>query len=118
MPLDKDPDSRLVYSTAQGSICPRCAKPAAQCECRKIKKAAVPEGDGIARLLYEKGRKGKGMTLITGLPLSEDGLLVLARKLKQRFAAGGSVKGRIIELQGDHRQQAAQVLRALGYTVK
>jgi translation initiation factor 1 len=79
----------------------------------------VYKSDGIARLYYEtKGRKGKGMTLITGLPLSQDRLLDLAKKLKQRFATGGSVKDNIIELQGDHRKQAAQELRTLGYIVK
>lgn len=71
------------------------------------------------RLTYEtKGRKGKGMTLITGLPLSEAGLLDLAKKFKQGFGTGGSVKERVIELQGDHREQSAQELRKLGYLVK
>ncbi len=64
---------------------------------------------GVARLSYEaKGRKGKGMTLITGLSLSEAGLLALAKKLKQCFGTGGSMKDYAIELQGDHRQQAAR----------
>lgn len=71
---------------------------------------------GVVSLRYEtKGRKGKGMTLITGLPLSETGLLDLAKKLKQRFGTGGSVKDYIIELQGDHRDAAEQELRRLGY---
>jgi translation initiation factor 1 len=79
----------------------------------------VPETNGIVRLRYEtKGRKGKGMTLIKGLPLSETGLLDLAKKLKQRFGTGGSVKDYIIELQGDFREQAGQELRKLGYSVK
>ncbi len=70
---------------------------------------------GVVRLRYEtKGRKGKGMTLITGLPLSESGLLDLAKKLKQRFGTGGSVKDYIIELQGDHREQAARELSRMG----
>ena len=109
-----DSESRLVYSTSHGSICPGCAKPAGACVCRAIKKAAVPKGDGSLRLRYEtKGRKGKGVTLITGLFLSEEGLLELARKLKQRFGVGGSVKNRTIELQGDHREEVSQELRKL-----
>jgi len=79
----------------------------------------VPAVSGPARLSYEtKGRKGKGMTLITGLPLSETGLLDLAKKLKHQFGTGGSVKDYTIELQGDHRQQAALELHRLGYSVK
>lgn len=114
-----DPNIRLVYSTSGGSICSGCAKPVDKCECRKIKKAAVINTNGVVLLRYEtKGRKGKGVTLITGLPLSEAGLLGLAKKLKQRFGTGGSVKDSAIELQGDHRDTAAQELRRMGYRVK
>lgn len=116
---DNQTNSRLVYSTSQGKICPDCAKPINSCVCRDIKKAAVPNSDGVVCLRYEtKGRKGKGVTLITGLPLSEAGLLDLAKRLKQRFGSGGSVKDYTIELQGDHREQAAQELRKLGYSVR
>ena len=113
-----DCNSLLVYSTSGGSICPGCAKPVDNCICREKKKAAVPDTDGVARLRYEtKGRKGKGMTLIAGLPLSEAGLLDLAKKLKQRFGTGGSVKDYVIELQGDHREQAAQELHRMGFAL-
>jgi translation initiation factor 1 len=116
---DTDLNSRLVYSTSDGSICPGCGKPVAACMCREIKKAAVAKTDGMVRLRYEtKGRKGKGMTLITGMALSEDGLTDLAKKLKQRFGTGGAVKNFTIELQGDHRQEAAEELTKLGYTVR
>jgi translation initiation factor 1 len=108
-------NSNLVYSTLQGSICPGCGKIIDSCVCRDMKKAAVPDTDGVVRLRYERGRKGKGMTLIAGLVLSESGLLDLAKKLKQRFGTGGSVKNYTIELQGDFRKQAEQELRKLGF---
>ena len=111
---NNDSNSSLVYSTAQGSICPGCAKLVDRCICRNIKKALVPKTDGVVRLRFEKNRKGKGMTLITGLVLSETALLDLAKKLKQRFGTGGSVKDYIIELQGDFRKQAEQELRKQG----
>ena len=96
---DNNSNSRLVYSTSSGSICPGCAKPVDNCACHDVKKASVPNTDGVVHLRYEtKGRKGKGMTLITGLPLSEDSLLDLAKKLKQRFGTGSSVKDYTIEL--------------------
>lgn len=79
----------------------------------------MPNTTGVVRISYEtKGRKGKGMTLITGLPLSEAGLLDLAKKLKQQFGTGGAAKDYIIQLQGDFRLQAAEQLRKLGYCVK
>lgn len=118
---NKDFNSKLIYSTSLGSICPECAQALDNCVCSGLKKAVVPnaDADGVVRLRYEvKGRKGKGMTLIFGLALSEIGLLDLAKKLKQRFGTGGAVKDYTIQLQGDFRQQAALELRKLGYCVK
>lgn len=116
---NSDSNPKLVYSTLLGSICLGCAQPVDKCVCHQLKKTVVPDTDGVVRLRYEiKGRKGKGVTLITGLALSEAGLLNLVRKLKQRFGTGGTVKDYAIELQGDFRQQAALELRKLGYVVK
>ena len=79
----------------------------------------VPVGDGIVRIGREtKGRKGKGVTVITGLPLDEPGLQKLATDLKRRCGAGGTVKGNTIEIQGDHRDLLVAELTARGYTVK
>jgi translation initiation factor 1 len=115
----EDLNSKLVYSTGQGAICPECAQALASCLCRQIKRFCLPDTDGWVRLRYEtSGRKGKGVTLITGLALNEAGLLDLAKRLKQQFGTGGAVKDYTIQLQGDFRQPAAQVLRELGYEVK
>ena len=111
-------NSRLVYSTDLGSVCPDCNKPKDSCICRQIQRTSVPKINGTVRIRYEtKGRKGKGMTLITGLPLSEAVLLGLAKKLKQQFGTGGAVKDSVIELQGDYREKAVPALRTLGYPV-
>ena len=116
---NSDLNSRLVYSTSLGSICPRCTRAVDCCVCLDMKKAIAPNTDGLVRLRYETtGRKGKGMTLVMGLALNEVGLLNLAKKLKQRFGTGGAVKDHAIQLQGDFRQQAALELRKLGYSVK
>ncbi len=64
------------------------------------------------------GRKGKGVTLVTGLALAPDELEVLGRQLKQRCGAGGTVKDGVIELQGEHRDALVEELQARGYTVK
>jgi translation initiation factor 1 len=112
---NNDSNSSLVYSTSEGAICPAHGKAIGSCVCRNRQKATTPKTDGIVRLRYEtKGRKGRGMTLIAGLALSEAALLDLARQLKQRFATGGAVKDYVIELQGDFRKQAEQELRKLG----
>ncbi len=65
-----------------------------------------------------KGRKGKGVTLINGLPLEIDALKKLAKSLKQKCGSGGSVKNGVLEIQGDHRDVLEDHLSELGYKVK
>ncbi len=65
-----------------------------------------------------KGRRGKGVTVITDLPLNEDGLRTLAAQLKQKLGTGGTLKDGRIEIQGDHRDRIVAELEALGYRVK
>ncbi|MBT4363272.1 MAG: translation initiation factor Sui1 [Desulfobacterales bacterium] len=107
----------LVYSTEFGKMCPDCNKPASKCICKN--KKSIPKSDGIVRLMREtKGRKGKGVTLITGVPLDHEGLKKLAKSLKQKLGSGGSLKNGIIEIQGDHRDLLEKELVRLGYKVK
>ncbi|MEN6575610.1 MAG: translation initiation factor Sui1 [Phycisphaerales bacterium] len=110
-------ETGIVYSTEHGRMCPGCGKPVAECVCRK--ESVIPQGDGIVRVSREtKGRKGKGVTLVTGVLLDEAGLQRLATELKRRCGAGGTVKGAVIEIQGDHRDLLAAELAKRGYTVK
>lgn len=109
-------DSYLIYSTDFGSACPDCGKSKNSCVCRQIEKKVCLKTSGAACVRYEAARrKGKGVTLIKGLPLSEEKLLELSKKLKQQLGTGGTVKDFTIELQGDHREKAIQTLRKLGY---
>lgn len=107
----------IVYSTSQGRMCPECGRPIAECVCRKESLPVV--GDGIVRLGREtRGRKGKAVTIITGVPLDREGLHRLAAELKQKCGAGGTVKGAVIEIQGDHRDLLLEELKRRGYTTK
>ncbi|MBT8042052.1 MAG: stress response translation initiation inhibitor YciH [Pontiella sp.] len=100
-------DLDIVFSSDKGRIKP------------EKKKQDAPKGDGIVRVGREtKGRKGKGMTVVTGIPLHPEGLKDLAKTLKQKCGTGGTVKGRTIEIQGDHRDLLMAELQQLGYTVK
>ena len=118
----KDPGSRreeytLVYSTSGGRMCPVCSKPVADCTCGR--KTVPPKGDGIVRVSRStKGRKGKGVTVVSGVPLTGDALKELALKLKQRCGAGGTVKEGAIEIQGEHRDLLVLELAKLGYNVR
>lgn len=98
-------------------MCPGCGKPAAQCVCGKA--PAVPSGDGIVRVsLDTKGRKGKGVTLVTGVLLDAIALARLGKELKAACGSGGTVKDGVIEIQGDHRELVVSRLQAQGFTVK
>jgi translation initiation factor 1 len=115
--IDMRNDSRLVYSTEQGKMCPSCGNPVAGCGCRRA--AKLPKGDGIVRVSREtKGRKGKGVTVISGVPLPSPELTALGRRLKQLCGSGGTVKNGVIEIQGDHRDRLVVELQKRGYVVK
>lgn len=111
-------NSAPVYSCESGRICPKCSKPVAGCLCRTSAKF-VPGGDGIVRVGREtSGRKGKGVTVISGVPLPPDDLKSLARELKQKCGTGGTLKDNVIEIQGDHRDALIALLKGRGWPVK
>jgi translation initiation factor 1 len=110
-------NSRLVYSTETGRTCPACGKNLDRCKCGK--KTAPPAGDGIVRVgRSTKGRKGKGVTVITGIPGDGAALKRIAKTLKQKCGSGGTAKAGSIEIQGDHRDLLVTELKGMGYTVK
>ena len=116
MTRQKD-NSRLVYSTDVGRRCPQCHRAVADCVCGKDRPAA--SGDGIVRIQREtKGRGGKAVTLVRGLPLAGGEMKTLAKELKKKCGVGGAVKDEVIEIQGDQRELLKSELEKRGYTVK
>jgi translation initiation factor 1 len=112
-------DSRLVYSTETGRVCPGCQKSAAKCTCKKKKPRAQTniKLDGKIRIRREKkGRKGKTVTTVSGFQLNEIELKDIAAQLKRKCGTGGSVKDGIIVIQGDHREALQAEFEKLGYT--
>ena len=100
-------DSRLVYSTETG----------------RIKQHSYPspqiQTDGIICIRREtKGRKGKGVTTVSGFDHDANKLKSIAKQLKKFCSTGGTVKDGVIEIQGDHRDQLKQQLDKMGYQVK
>jgi translation initiation factor 1 len=102
-------DRRVVYSTSDGDL--RKARPA------DVVRARAAVGGRVKVRREVAGRRGKGVTTITNVPLDDAGLRELAGRLKKRCGVGGSVKDGVIELQGDHRDIVMEVLRADGYDV-
>ena len=96
-------------------LCPKCHQLKKTCTC----KADEPSKSTVVRVGREtKGRGGKGVTVISDLPLNESDLAELATKLKTRLGSGGTVKDGKIEIQGDQRDRIVQELEGMGYRVK
>lgn len=118
-------DRPIVYDSAVGRICPDCHRPAKQCVCGKKKPSVsktignAPKNDGIVRVSRDRrNRRGKTVTVITGVPGNEAEITELASDLKRLCGSGGTVKDGIIEIQGDHRDLIVNKLSGLGYRVK
>jgi translation initiation factor 1 len=98
-------------------LCPKCHQLKKTCTCKND--PSVPSKSSVVRVSREtKGRRGKGVTKISDLPLDENGLMELATKLKTRLGTGGTVKDSQIEIQGDHRDRIIAELEGLGYQAK
>ena len=109
--------ARIVYSTGIGSLCPNCRRPVRDCVCPKgAPGAAKPGAVRVGREV--KGRAGKGVTTVTGLPLSPADIEALATRLKKRCGSGGTVREGIIEIQGDHRDVIVAELVKAGFAAK
>jgi translation initiation factor 1 len=96
-------------------LCPKCHQLKKTCTC----KPEPPNKSMVVKVGREtKGRGGKGVTIISDLPLDESSLTELATKLKNRLGTGGTVKDGRIEIQGDHRDHIVAELDEMGYRTK
>jgi translation initiation factor 1 len=120
-------ERRLVYDSdaLQPGRCPTCRKRLDRCTCRQARPKRTDERplnvprDGVVRLLRDrKSRGGKTVTLITGLIGSGDAMAALASELKRLCGTGGTVRGDVVEIQGDFRDRLRAELERRGYTVK
>ena len=99
-------NSRLVYSTETGRV-------------HDKKKLATIQGDeAISIFLEKKGRRGRGVTIITGFNQTQTDLKALAKTLKKKCSSGGTVKNNSIEIQGEHAQLLNENLVKLGYKTR
>ena len=106
----------LVYSTDAGRMCPDCRQAIANCIC---KAQVIAKTDGVVRVsLQTKGRGGKSVTIVKGLPLDALALAALAKRLRAACGSGGTVKDGVVEVQGDHVATVMAALQKQSYVVK
>ena len=113
-------NARLVYSTDTAGRCPGCGWPLRNCQCsdRHVVSDPVPERI-VAKLRTEKkGRGGKTVTVVYGLPQNPEFLKELSQELKRACGTGGTIVEGGVELQGDLRERVRDVLVKRGYAVK
>jgi translation initiation factor 1 len=109
--------TRIIYSTGIGSLCPNCRRAVRECVCPKgAPGSAGPVAVRVGREI--KGRAGKGVTTITGLPMPPGDIETLATQLKKRCGSGGTVRNGVIEIQGEHRDVIVAELVKLGWQAK
>jgi len=118
--MASDNQNPTVFSTEFGRLCPKCGKPLRICVCKKVENnSSKKTSDSIVRLFVDrKGRGGKTVTIIDGLPYSSDQLKDLAKSIKRQCGTGGAIKEGKIEIQGDVRDLILPMLQKLGLVVK
>jgi translation initiation factor 1 len=110
--------SRLVYSSGTGRLCPDCAQPVAACRCQAAAADALPTRITAKLRLEKKGRGGKTVTVVFGLPRNAPFLNELCGELKRTCGTGGAATDDSVEIQGDHRDRLRALLLAKGWLVK
>ena len=114
-------NSKLVYSTDRGRVCPTCGWPADNCQCssRHARANEAIPNRVVAKLRMEKkGRGGKTVTVVYGLPNNAEFLKTLCGELKRACSCGGATTEDGVELQGDLRDRVRAHLESKGSAVK
>ena len=113
-------NTRLVYSTGTSGTCPVCGWPQRDCRCSSARtvRETVPSRIVAKLRMEKKGRGGKTVTVVYGLPRNGEFLAELSQALKRACGTGGAVVEDGVELQGDLRDRVRDVLARRGYVVK
>jgi translation initiation factor 1 len=110
--------SRPVYQTGKGRLCPRCGWPVDGCRCSRAAEEPVPARIACVLRLERKGRGGKTVTVLAGLPRNAAFLAGVASELRRACGTGGTATDEAVEIQGDHRERLRALLAAKGWTVR
>lgn len=118
-------NDRIVYSTEHGQMARAMEKVPGSRKRGKGKGANTsspairnPNKQGVRIRRESKGRGGKCVSVIDGLPLDEKGMKTVLKKLKGQLGTGGAVKGGSVEIQGDHREKLLLLLEKEGHKAR
>lgn len=102
------PNHRIVYSEFGTSPTPE----------EELPTDIPPQQQQVRIQASRSGRKGKTVTIVTGLQLSPESLNTLLKQLKNQCGSGGTIKDNTLEIQGDQTQKLLQIMTTLGYKAK
>lgn len=111
---------RLFEGTAfdRPPHCERCGKLETECTCPPPTTAEIPPEKQTVRLQVENRKRGKQVTAVRGLKLSDLAMTALLTKLKNSCGAGGTIDDGVIEIQGGQIERVRTALVAMGYNMK
>ncbi len=101
------------------SRCDRCEKLESECTCPPLKeqKTLLDPSKQTARVMLEKRKKGKLVSVVRGLLAKDNDLPSLLTKLKNSCGAGGTIDNDTLEIQGDHVSKIQSILKEMGYRI-
>jgi len=111
-------NARPAYETGRGRLCPTCGWPADDCHCSSRGEQRLPARISCVLRLEKKGRGGKSVTVVAGLPRNQVFLAQLAAELKRACGTGGTAAEETVEIQGDQRERLRPLLVAKGFAVR
>jgi len=113
-----DANARPAYETGRGRLCPECGVPVDECRCSSRRDAPLPTRVTCVLRLEKKGRAGKSVTVVAGLPANAAFLGALAGELRRACGTGGTATEDAVEIQGDQRARLRPLLLAKGWQVR
>lgn len=93
------------------AVCEVCGLPKELCVCEDIAREAQK-----IKVYTTRRKFGKLMTVVEGIDGRSIDLKELVKTLKTQCACGGTVKGKCIELQGDHKKKVKDMLLRIGFS--
>ncbi len=116
-------DRRVVYSTEHGQLDKsvsdnKRSKKKGRQDTGNAQPIKNPAKQGIRIRRESKGRGGKTVSIVDGLPLTDSEMKTLLKKLKARLGTGGALKNGVLEIQGEHRDKLIQLLEKEGFQAK
>ncbi len=97
--------------------CEECGELEEACTCPPPEPLRIPPSQQRVKISIEKRKRGKRVTIVSGLPAEGNDLPKLLTRLKSHCGAGGTLRDEQLEIQGEHQKRIRDWFAAQGYQV-